>query len=140
MNEEEPPIGPTMPAAKAEGNTEDKPAEEEENEDQKEEEEEVSISDNSFLVEEAYNQEPGVVQHIFNWVWGWDDEDGDRTRSFDFLFTQEWPVFSQRHQFSYAIPLSRGTFDPLSPFWAVGGRLGAGRHPAQLPLSAPDRE
>ena len=23
-----------------------------------------SISDNSFLIEEAYNQEPGVVQHI----------------------------------------------------------------------------
>ncbi len=24
------------------------------------------IEDNSFLIEEAYNQEPGVVQHIFN--------------------------------------------------------------------------
>ena len=24
------------------------------------------IQDNSFLVEEAYNQEPGVVQHISN--------------------------------------------------------------------------
>ena len=26
------------------------------------------IEDNSFLIEEAYNQEPGVVQHIFNAV------------------------------------------------------------------------
>ena len=26
------------------------------------------ISDNSFLIEEAYNQEPGVIQHIFNAV------------------------------------------------------------------------
>lgn len=25
------------------------------------------IEDNSFLVEEAYNQEPGVIQHIFTW-------------------------------------------------------------------------
>ena len=24
------------------------------------------IEDNSFLIEEAYNQEAGVVQHIFN--------------------------------------------------------------------------
>ena len=24
------------------------------------------IQDNSFFIEEAYNQEPGVVQHIFN--------------------------------------------------------------------------
>ncbi|PYL47388.1 MAG: hypothetical protein DMF40_08590 [Verrucomicrobia bacterium] len=24
------------------------------------------IQDSSFLIEEAYNQEPGVVQHIFN--------------------------------------------------------------------------
>ena len=27
---------------------------------------EAPISDNSFLIEEAYNQEPGVVQHISN--------------------------------------------------------------------------
>ena len=27
------------------------------------------IQDNSFLIEEAYNQEPGVVQHIFNARW-----------------------------------------------------------------------
>jgi hypothetical protein len=24
------------------------------------------IQDNSFFIEEAYNQEPGVMQHIFN--------------------------------------------------------------------------
>jgi hypothetical protein len=28
-----------------------------------------SIQDNSFLVEEAYNQEPGVVQHIQQFTW-----------------------------------------------------------------------
>src|SRR5881396_3144585 len=29
------------------------------------------IRDNSFLVEEAYNQEPGVVQHIMTWDTRW---------------------------------------------------------------------
>ena len=58
------------------------------------------ISDNSFLIEEAYNQEPGVVQHIFNAVYNNDS----RRRGWAFTFTQEWPVFSQDHQFSYTIP------------------------------------
>jgi hypothetical protein len=56
------------------------------------------IADNSFLVEEAYNQEAGVVQHI-----------GGFRRAPDggwlFTFTQEWPAPSQRHQFSYTVPL-----------------------------------
>jgi len=34
----------------------------------------VHIADNSFLIEEAYNQEAGVVQHISNLV---RDEAGD---------------------------------------------------------------
>jgi hypothetical protein len=55
------------------------------------------IQDNSFLVEEAYNQEPGVVQHIIN-VPGFSSP-GDNEVSFS--FTQEWPIFSQTHQFSY---------------------------------------
>jgi hypothetical protein len=75
-------------------------------------EDEGGIADNSFMIEEAYNQEPGVVQHIFNFVPAWDSCRGLRTRTFDFVFTQEWPVFSQRHQFSYTIPIlwSRETF------------------------------
>lgn len=71
--------------------------------------EEVGIRDNSFLIEESYNQEAEVVQHIANWVYGWDLEQGLRTRTGDFRFTQEWPIGSQRHQFSYSIPLSRST-------------------------------
>ena len=58
------------------------------------------ISDNSFLIEEAYNQEAGVVQHIFNAVYNNDS----RQRGWAFSFTQEWPIFSQDHQFSYTIP------------------------------------
>lgn len=68
-------------------------------------EEEAGIRDNSFMVEEAYNQEPGVVQHIFNFVPAWDASHGLRTRTFDWVFTQEWPVFGQRHQFSYTLPM-----------------------------------
>jgi hypothetical protein len=58
------------------------------------------ISDNSFLLEEAYNQEEGVVQHIFSAYYSADS----RTRGWTFNFTQEWPVFSQSHQFSFTIP------------------------------------
>jgi hypothetical protein len=58
------------------------------------------IADNSFLIEEAYNQEPGVVQHIFAAFYSNDR----RQRGWTFVFTQEWPIFSQEHQFSYTIP------------------------------------
>ena len=57
------------------------------------------IEDNSFLIEEAYNQEPGVVQHIFTARYINDS----RRRGWEFSFTQEWPIFSQNHQFSYTI-------------------------------------
>lgn len=64
------------------------------------------IRDNSFFIEEAYNQPPGVVQHIFTGRFGYDDERGESTRTWDLSFTQEWPVFSQTHQLSYTIPYS----------------------------------
>lgn len=51
-----------------------------------------SIQDNSFLLEEAYNQERGVVQHISAFARG---EGG-----WFYAFTQEWPVPSVRHQLS----------------------------------------
>jgi hypothetical protein len=60
----------------------------------------VPIRDNSFLIEEAYNQEKGVVQHIG--VFRADR----RLNEGIFVFTQEWPVFSSRHQFSYSLPVS----------------------------------
>jgi hypothetical protein len=58
------------------------------------------IQDNSFLIEEAYNQEPGVVQHILNVPINFINGSREIAPS----FTQEWPVFSQTHQFSYTIP------------------------------------
>jgi len=57
------------------------------------------IEDNSFLVEEAYNQERGVVQHISTFA---------REKGGDWLytFTQEWPVNpAPRHQLSYTVAL-----------------------------------
>ena len=54
-----------------------------------------AIQDNSFLLEEAYNQEAGVVQHIGTYARF--AGSGDWT----FSFTQEWPVPSVRHQLSY---------------------------------------
>jgi len=64
------------------------------------------IEDNSFLIEEAYNQEAGVVQHISTFALQ------RTTRAWTYAFTQEWPLFSQRHQLSYTVPFvsaGRGT-------------------------------
>jgi hypothetical protein len=58
------------------------------------------IQDNSFFIEEAYNQEPGVVQHIFNLPIDFTNGSREIAPS----FTQEWPVLSQTHQFPYTIP------------------------------------
>jgi hypothetical protein len=57
------------------------------------------IQDNSFLLEEAYNQEFGVVQHISTM------ERADAGGAWGYAFTQEWPLFGLRHQISYTIPL-----------------------------------
>ena len=64
------------------------------------------ISDNSFLVEEAYNQEAGVVQHIYTAFYNVTRRRGSDDRNWDTAFTQEWPVFNQTHQFSYTVPFS----------------------------------
>jgi hypothetical protein len=55
-----------------------------------------SIQDNSFLIEEAYNQERGTVQHISLFA-------RQRDGGWQYSFTQEWAIFSQKHQFSYTL-------------------------------------
>jgi len=62
------------------------------------------IMDNSFLVEEAYNQEKGVVQHILLAVYSRATLDSAEDSDWALAFTQEWPLFSQKHQLSYTIP------------------------------------
>ena len=59
------------------------------------------IADNSFLIEEAYNQEAGVVQHISAW------HRSLRSAAWAYTFTQEWPVVVQRHQLSFTLPIER---------------------------------
>jgi len=51
------------------------------------------IQDNSFLIEEAYNQEPGVIQHISGFA-------RSRSGAWGYSFTEEWPVLGQTHQAS----------------------------------------
>lgn len=58
------------------------------------------IQDNSFLMEEAYNQEEGVVQHISAFQ-------RFRGGAWASSFTQEWPVPGQAHQLSYTVPYAR---------------------------------
>ena len=64
------------------------------------------IYDNSFLVEEAYNQEVGVVQHIYSAYYNVTRHRGPDDHNWDTAFTQEWPVFSRTHQFSYTVPFT----------------------------------
>ncbi|MCI0348616.1 MAG: hypothetical protein L0Z53_04250 [Acidobacteriales bacterium] len=75
---------------------------------------EPKIQDNSFLVEEAYNQEFGVVQHIQNFAFDFETDD------WAYTFTQEWPIdLNPRHQFSYTVPIVHS-----GDFPATGGGLG----------------
>ena len=114
-----------------------------------------AIADNSFLMEEAYNQEAGVVQHISSW------QRSLNSSAWAFSFTQEWPIGAQTHQLSYTIlllhtesPASTGLGDValnyryqllanrrvaiaprvslLVPTGSVARRLGTGHVGAQL--------
>ena len=82
------------------------------------------ITDNSFLVEEAFNQEAGVFQNIFgamriNGTWA-------------ATFTQEWPLASKTHQFSYTLAFlddghHRGAGDALLNYRYQAMTEGSGR-------------
>lgn len=71
----------------------------------------TAIEDNSMLIEEAYNQEDRVVQHISNFTYA-----SSPSKDFMYAFTQEWPAFGLKHQLSYTVPyysLSGGTFSGI---------------------------
>ncbi len=70
-----------------------------------------AIEDNSFFIEEAYNQEAGIIQHISTFL-----HFRTPASQSDYSFTQEWPVTGQRHQFSYSIPYA----------WPEGAAAGFG--------------
>jgi hypothetical protein len=69
------------------------------------------ITDNSFLIEEAFNQEKGIFQNIFNWT-------RNRSGEWEGSFTQEWPAPAITHQLSYTVPFAGG-----GPPAHVGGVL-----------------
>jgi hypothetical protein len=58
--------------------------------------------DNSILIEEAYNQEFGVVQHVSTFTFA-----GPRHRDRTLEVTQEWPLATQRDQLSYTLQVLR---------------------------------
>src|SRR6516225_9764799 len=69
------------------------------------------IQDNSFLVEEAYNQEDGVIQHI-SFV--------QRSSTGDWVYTQtdEWPLRSIKHQLSFTATVNQSAaFARTGPGW-----------------------
>lgn len=57
------------------------------------------IEDNSFFIEEAFNQESGIVQHISNGIFF-----SSPHKDFVYALTQEWPLSGQTHQLSVTIP------------------------------------
>jgi hypothetical protein len=63
-------------------------------------EEVQKIEDNSFLIEEAYNQEEGVIQYIQAFQYS------HKTKEWFYTFTQEIPFPNQTHQVSYTIPIA----------------------------------
>jgi hypothetical protein len=56
------------------------------------------LRDNSFLIEEAYNQEPGIVQHVGTFAVG-------RAEGWALGFDQEWPLGGIRDQLSIGLGL-----------------------------------
>lgn len=76
------------------------------------------IQDNSFLMEEAYNQERGVVQHISTLL--------RARRTWSYSFTQEWPLGSQRHQGSFTLPVEDGVGDVAINYRYQAAGIGGG--------------
>lgn len=71
------------------------------------------IEDNSFLVEEAYNQERGIVQHVSTFA------RSAGSAAWVYEFAQEWPLAGQKHQLSYTVPLAHND-DPLLAGTGIG--------------------
>ncbi len=58
----------------------------------------AGIKEHSFLIEEAYNQEAGEIQHVVTLQ--------RQQRDWFFHFSQEWALGSQTHQLGYSVPYS----------------------------------
>jgi hypothetical protein len=96
---------------------------------------EAPIADNSFLIEEAYNQEAGVVQHISTFSRPHGGE------AWDYSFTQEWPLGGITHQISYTLPVMNPEGPPGTGigdlalnyrYQLLAGEAGPGRIPVDI--------
>lgn len=58
-----------------------------------------AIEDNSLFLEEAFNQDDRVAQVIQSLVIF-----NNPTKSYEYLLTNEWPVFGLHHQLSFTLP------------------------------------
>jgi hypothetical protein len=71
-----------------------------------------TIQDNSFLIEEAYNQEDGVIQHINSFLWQ------SQSHNWAYAETDEWPLRSLKHQLSLTLTaLHAGDFPGSGVGW-----------------------
>lgn len=61
-----------------------------------------NIEDNSMFIEEAFNQEKAIIQHISNFIF--DDLKGGG--DFVYGYTQEIPMLGDKHQFSFTLNYS----------------------------------
>ena len=80
------------------------------------------IQDNSFLIEEAYNQEDSVIQHISYF------QKLTNTGAWVYTQTDEWPLRSYKHQLSVTL-----VGNAHRRFSGCRGRLGRYRHQLQIP-------
>jgi len=85
-----------------------------------------AIADNSFLVEEAFNQEKGIFQNIVLFQRA-------RGGEWQFEFTQEWPVGGATHQLSYTIPYAEAGLGRVMLNWRVQAAFESGSTPAVSP-------
>lgn len=60
-----------------------------------------ALKDNSFFIEEAYNQEEGIVQHISGFLYSFAPD-----RQLTYSFTEEWPLAGTHQQLSYTLPMT----------------------------------
>ena len=58
----------------------------------------AGIKEHSFLIEEAYSQEAGEIQHVVTLQ--------RKQRDWFFHFSQEWALGSRTHQLGYSVPYS----------------------------------
>lgn len=62
----------------------------------------AKIEDNSFLLEEAFNQEYGIYQFIQKYQMPTKNQ-----TTYDYSFENEIPITDKTHQFSYSIPVTK---------------------------------